>query len=99
MFNPYDFAVKLHDACCPKCNGRCGCGGFCRFTHTPANIEWESNPANAYFLELARKAEKIMNAAEITEEQLLEYAKAKASANDSAIPENVVLLMQEHDFN
>lgn len=89
-------ATKLHDALCPKCNNRCHCGGLCAFNPNISDAEWDFNPANSYFLELAEKATVIMKEVNITEEQLIEYAKAPFLG--TYVPEDVRLSMVEHDF-
>ena len=94
MHNEKTLATKLHDNLCPRCNGRCH--NICQFTHTPKEEDWETNPANNYFLELAQGGIHIMEETGITEEQLVMYA---AALTPEDIPDNVRLAMEKYNFH
>ena len=96
MSKLFVLATKLHDACCPKCNGRCHCGSFCDFTHEPKDTDWETNPANRYFLELAKKAAEIITDKDLTEDQFVEYAEGIPYGKE--IPADVYASMIQHEF-
>lgn len=95
MSNEKELATKLHDKLCPKCNGRCHTLSLCCFTHKPEESDWDNNPANRYFLGLAKKAAKIMDETNITEDKFITYV---SSGFPGDIPENVLTLMQKYDF-
>lgn len=91
-----ELAVKIHDRCCPKCNGLCHCGAFCEFqSESEKDSVWDLG-VNAYFLELAGKGMKIMETLGITEDEFLRYA--KRSAFGIEIPKKVQQQMQIVNF-
>ena len=96
MSKLYALATNLHDACCPKCNGRCHCGSPCFFNLKANEDEWETNSANSYFLELAKKASDIITETQITDEQFVEYAEGIPYGKD--VPAEVMAAMVHHEF-
>lgn len=96
MSRLYTLATKLHDTCCPKCNGRCHCGSPCLFNHEAEETDWKENVANSYFLDLAKKATAITAETHLTDEQFVEYASGIPYGND--IPAEVYAVMIKHGF-
>lgn len=91
----FELATTLHDSLCPMCNGRCCVGGFCSFTHNPSEKDWETNSANHYFLQLAEKANKIMEEVNISVDEFIAYAQNFPNN----IPENVMKSMEKNNFH
>ncbi len=94
---PKLLATKLHDSLCPRCNNRCRMGSICLFEHEPKDeTVWDNNPANSYFLDLAKKAEEIMAETKITEEDFINYATSYSFSED--VPSEILSSMTKHGF-
>lgn len=95
IMSKFELATILHDSLCPMCNGRCFVGEFCSFTHNPSEKDWETNSANHYFLQLAEKANKIMEEVNISVDEFIAYAQSFPNN----IPENVMKSMERNNFH
>ena len=93
----FELATTLHDSLCPMCNGRCLVGGFCSFTHNPSEKDWETIDIRIdhYFLQLAEKANKIMEEVNISVDEFIAYAQSFPNN----IPENVMKSMERNNFH
>ena len=90
------FATKIHNVCCPICNHRCTCGHHsCGFNSHATDMDWKTG-SNSYFLQLAEKAEKIMDELKITQEDFLNYVAMHATYKE--IPPEVSEAFEKYDF-